>query len=471
MMSFTTDVVIGIECHAELKTKSKLFCSCPTHGSEEPNTRTCPTCLGMPGSKPVFNKKALEFATKICLALKSSIANELIFSRKSYFYPDMSKNYQITQYELPLGMGGQLSLETGKTIRMKRVHIEEDPASLVHVGSMQNAPYVLVDYNRSGNPLVEMVTEPDMHSPEEARDFMKQLITVLDYLGVFDANAGIIKADANVSIKESRYSRVEIKNITGFKEIERALTYEISRQRKEVAQGKPIVQETRSWDAEKGATFSLRKKETEEDYGYIIDTDLVPIVVSQEFISSIKAAIPELAQEKLKKFREEHGIEETTANVLSKDKELAAMYEAVSKKVSPALAANWVRRELPRVLHHSKKTLEESGIGPEHMIPLLSLIEQKKITEKVGQRIIERLAEQPFNVEGYVKAEGLETISDSSAIETWCKEVISENPAVVSDYKSGNEKSFNFLVGCVMKKAKGKAQPRDVNDTLKRLLS
>jgi aspartyl-tRNA(Asn)/glutamyl-tRNA(Gln) amidotransferase subunit B len=273
-----------------------------------------------------------------------------------------------------------------------------------------------------------------------------------------------------VSIRESHYSRVEIKNITGFKEIERALTYEIARQRKEVAEGRAIVQETRSWDAEKGATFSLRKKETEEDYGYIIDADLVPIDITSEYIANLKSQIPELAQEKLKKFKEEHGIEETTANVLSKDKELASMYEEVSKRVSPHLTANWIRRELPRVLHHNKKTLEESGITPEHMIALLSLIEHKKITEKVGQRIIEKLAEQPFDVVQYVKTQGLETVSDSSAIENWCKEAIAENQNVVEDYKTGNEKSFNFLVGQVMKKAKGKAQPKDVNETLKRLL-
>jgi aspartyl-tRNA(Asn)/glutamyl-tRNA(Gln) amidotransferase subunit B len=470
-MKFATDIIIGLEIHCELKTATKLFCPCPTHGSEEPNTRTCPVCLGMPGSKPMLNKKAIDFATKICLALKSTIAPELIFSRKSYFYPDMSKNYQITQYELPLGTGGRLALESGREIRMKRIHLEEDPASLVHVGSMHSSPYVLVDYNRSGNPLVEIVTEPDMHSPEETRDFMKQLITVLDYLGVFDSSTGIIKADANVSIKESNYTRVEIKNITGFKEIERALGYELVRQKKEIAERKAIVQETRNWDAEKGATFSLRKKETEEDYGYIIDADLVPIEITEEYIKALQKEIPVLAQEKLKKFREQHGIEQTTAGVLSRDKELAAMYEEVSKSVSPQLAANWVRRELPRVLHHGKKTLEESGITPQHMIALLSLIEGKKITERIGQRIIEKLAEQPFDVEAYVEREGLETISDTSAIEKWCKEVIAENPAVVDDYKSGNEKSFNFLVGQVMKKAKGKAQPREINELLRKLLS
>ena len=469
-MKFTTDIIIGLEVHCELRTATKLFCSCPTHGFGGPNTRTCPTCLGMPGAKPVLNRKALEHAAKICLALKSSIANGLIFSRKSYFYPDMSKNYQITQYELPLGTGGNLSLENGKTICMKRIHLEEDPASLVHVGSMQSAPFVLVDYNRSGNPLVEMVTEPDMHSPEEARDFMRQLIKVLDYLGVFDQNTGIIKADANVSIKESHYSRVEIKNITGFREIERALNYEVARQRKESAEGRAIAQETRSWDAETGATFSLRKKETEEDYGYIIDADLVPIEVTKEYIAKLKVGIPELAQEKLKKFQEQHGIEKTTAHVLAKDKELAAMYEAVSREVDPQLTANWVRRELPRVLHHSKKTLGESGITPEHMIALLSLIEQKKITEKTGQRIIGELGEKLFDVEEHVKKEGLGIVSDSSLVEQWCREAIGENPGVVEDYGKGNEKSFNFLVGQAMRKGKGKADPKDVNETLRKLL-
>ncbi len=470
-MKFTTDIIIGLEVHAELNTKTKLFCSCPTTGSDEPNSRTCPTCLGMPGSKPVLNRKAVEHGIKICLALKSTIAKELIFSRKSYFYPDMSKNYQITQYELPLGTGGKLILDNGKEIAMKRIHLEEDPASLIHPGGMHESAYVLIDYNRSGNPLTEIVTEPDMNSPEEARDFLNQLITILDYLGVFDLNAGIIKADANVSIKESHYTRVEIKNITGFKEIERALHYEIARQRKEVLGGEKIAQETRSWDAEKGATFSLRKKEAEEDYGYIIDSDLVPIIIDDMTVDKLKEELPELAQEKLKRFREQHGIEDTTAHVLSKDKALAAMYEAVSKQVDPKLAANWVRRELPRVLHHNKKSLEDSHIAPTHLISLLRLIEKKIITEKIGQRLIEKLAESPFDVEEYVRKEGLEAVRDTSLVEQWCREAVKENPSVVEQYKNGEEKAFNFLVGQVMRKAKGKAPPRDVNNTLKRILS
>src|SRR3989339_762298 len=290
-MEFKSDVVIGLECHLELATETKLFCGCPTYVKDQedkPNTRVCETCLGMPGSKPVLNKKAVEFAIKIALALNCKISPELIFSRKSYFYPDMSKNYQISQYEIPLGKQGILKLRDGKEIGITRVHMEEDPASLIHPAGLKESQYVLVDYNRSGNPLVEIVTEPDLASPDEARDFMKQLITVLNYLEIFDINNGIIKADANVSVKESNYTRVEIKNITGFKEIERALMHEINRQKEEIKHRRKIEQETRAWDSEKGITFTLRKKETEEDYGYILDADLVKIEITKEMLDKAR---------------------------------------------------------------------------------------------------------------------------------------------------------------------------------------
>jgi aspartyl-tRNA(Asn)/glutamyl-tRNA(Gln) amidotransferase subunit B len=461
MTAFTSPIVIGLEIHAELNTRTKLFCSCSTERNDQPNSRTCPTCLGMPGSKPVLNKKALDFGLKICVALECGIAHELVFSRKSYFYPDMSKNYQITQYELPLGTGGQLRLPNGKKIGLSRVHIEEDPA---------HSSYVLVDYNRSGNPLVEIVTNPDMRSPDEARDFLKELITVLDYLSVFDVNEGSIKADANVSIQESGYSRVEIKNITGFKEIERALTYEVARQEKEIRQGKRIVIQTRSWDSEKGVTLPLRLKETEEDYGYIIDTDLVPIPITKKMIGETEKNMPELAQSKLERFKETHGIEKTTAHVLARDKHLAAMYEAVSKKVDAGLASKWIRRELPRVLNYNKKTLDESGITSGHLISLLRLIHKKKITEKTGQRIIEKLAERIFDVDAHVREQGMSVVSNTPRIEQWCREAVSECPSVVDDYKRGEKKAFNFLVGQVMKKSKGMASPKDVNAVLGKLL-
>lgn len=464
---FTSDIVIGLEIHTELATKSKLFCGCSTHGSDEPNTRTCEVCLGMPGSKPVLNKKAVEYALKLCLALNCKISPNLIFSRKSYFYPDMSKNYQITQYEIPLGTNGSLKLDSGKNIGITRVHMEEDPAALVHPAGMQGSAYVLVDYNRSGDPLAEIVTEPDLTSPGEARDFMKQLITILEYLEIFDVDRCIIKADANVSIKETKYQRVEIKNITGFREIERALKYEVERQKNNL---KEVVNETRAWDADKGLTFSLRKKECEEEYGYIIDPDLVKIEITKDYIDSVKKGMPELAEEKLKKFTEEHGIQEETAKILVKDKALASMFEKVSKAVNPELAANWVRRELPKVLNYQKKTLEESGITSEHMIDLLKAVESNKITPRIGQKIIEKLSENVFDIHEYIKKEGLESVEDVSEIKKICEETIKEHSQAVEQYKSGQEKALHFIVGQVMRKTKGKAKPDLVNKLVKELI-
>ncbi|HLG23946.1 MAG TPA: Asp-tRNA(Asn)/Glu-tRNA(Gln) amidotransferase subunit GatB [Candidatus Nanoarchaeia archaeon] len=471
MKNFTSDVVIGLEIHVELNTNTKLFCSCPIKGSEEPNSRTCPICLGMPGSKPVLNKKAVEFALKLCLALKCEISPELIFSRKSYFYPDLAKNYQISQYEIPLGKKGKLSLNDGREIGITRVHMEEDPASLIHPAGMKESAYVLIDYNRSGNPLAEIVTEPDMQSADEARDFMKRLITVLSYLEVFDENNGIIKADANVSIKESGYIRAEIKNITGFKEIEKALVYEISRQKEEVKKGKTLFLETRSWDSEKGITFSLRKKESEEDYGYIIDPDLTLIEITKEMIGEIKDSMPELAQDKVKKFIEKYKLKKEDAEVIAADKSLAEMLEKVSKKIEPTLAAKWIRRELVRVLNYNKKELAESEITEGHLIDLLSLVENKKITDSVGAKILEMLAQSPFDVKEYVKKENLEAVSDTSELEKFCREAIKENPQAIEDYKKGGAKALNFIVGQVMKKTKGKATPKEVNEILIKLIS
>jgi len=469
-MKFKSNVVIGLEVHVELKTESKLFCSCPRTGSDVPNTRTCPTCLGMPGSKPVVNKKAIEYAIKLALATNSKIAKELIFSRKSYFYPDLAKNWQISQYEIPLATEGKIKLESGKSISLTRIHMEEDPAALIHPAGMEKSAYVLVDYNRSGDPLVEVVTEPDLTSPEEARDFMKQLITILEYLEIFDVDNCIIKADANISIKDSGYTRAEIKNITGFKDIERALKYEVLRQKKDISEGKKLKQETRAWDAEKGITFSLRTKEVEAEYGYIIDPDLVRIELTKDWIKEIQSQMPELAEDKLNKFLRTHKIEETTAKVLAKDKELAEMFEAVSTAVNPELAAKWIRRELPRVLNYNKKKLHDTEIKDIHMIDLLKLIEQKKITETTAQRLIEKLIEKPFDVNGYVKKQNLEAVSDTNIIEKFCKEAIKENPKAVEDFKSGTEKALQFIIGQVMRKSKGKATPKEVNEILNGLI-
>ncbi len=469
-MKFKSDIVIGLEIHAELNTKSKLFCGCPTEGSEEPNTRVCPTCLGHPGSKPVLNKKALDFGIKLCLALNCKISPEIVFSRKSYFYPDMSKNFQISQYEVPLGKDGKLKLKKGKEIGITRVHLEEDPASLLHPKGMKESSFVLVDYNRSGNPLVEIVTEPDMESPEEARDFMKQLITVLGYLDIFDVNNGIIKADANISIRESSYIRAEVKNITGFKEIERALFYEVDRQKKDISEGKKITPETRAWDSQKGITFSLRTKETEEDYGYIVEPDLTKIEINNGWINNVQKEMPELAQDKVSKFISRHKIEKIDAEVLSAEKELAELFEKVAEEINPVLAARWLRRELVRVLNYNKKTLKEIKVDEKQVIALLSLIESKKITETTGQKLMEKLIEEPFDVNEFVKKEKLEVVSDTKELEKFCKEAIQESPKAVEEYKAGKEKALNFIMGKVMAKTKGKADPKEVNDIIKKLI-
>ena len=470
MTPFKSDIIIGLEIHVELNTNTKLFCPCSTENTEDPNTHTCPVCLGHPGAKPVLNKDAVEFAIRLCLALGCTINRQLVFSRKNYFYPDMAKNYQITQYELPIGTVGKLRISDEKEIGLVRVHLEEDPASLVHPGSMAASPFVLVDYNRSGRPLLEVVTKPEMFSPAEARDFMRKLITVLNYIGIFDQDICIIKADANISIKESGYVRSEVKNITGFKEIERALRYEVERQKKEIADGKKLVQDTRAWDSEKGITSRLRTKETEEDYGYILDPDLVVTDINDEWVEEVKKEMPELAQDKVLKFIQKYHIDRTDAEVIAQERPLAEMFEKVAQKIDPVLAARWLRRELVRVMNYNNKTFDDIGIDHTHMIELLEMVERKEITENVAKKIIEKLMEGKFSPREYVKSLGLRVMSDASELDGICKSAIKDNPKAVEEYKAGNEKSLHFLIGQVMKKTKGQAAPAEVHKLLKKLI-
>jgi aspartyl-tRNA(Asn)/glutamyl-tRNA(Gln) amidotransferase subunit B len=461
-MKFDNEIVIGLEIHVELNTDTKLFCSCPTKGKEEPNSRTCEICLGHPGSKPKINKKAIEYALKLARALNCKISEKIIFSRKNYFYPDMSKNYQITQYEQPLGEKGYMFLED-KKIGITRVHLEEDPASLIHPSGLSKSKYVLVDYNRSGNPLCEIVTEPELNNPEEARQFMKSLITILQYLKIFDPDKNIIKADANVSIKESGYIRAEIKNISGFKEIQKALEYEILRQKKSLEDSQKLKQETRAWDSEAGITMLLRTKETEDDYGYIFDPDLVPIETKQ-----FKVSIPELPYEKYKRYVKEFKISKEDAFVITNEYKLTELFEKTIKKINPVLAAKWIRREVSRVLNYNKLDFSEMDINAEEFIKMLELLEKNKITDRVAQKILDVLVLKKIDVSEYVKKQGLETVSDSGLIEKMCIDTIKENPKAVSDYKKGNENSLNFLLGHVMKKSKGKADPKLVKEILKK---
>ncbi|MCF7860692.1 Asp-tRNA(Asn)/Glu-tRNA(Gln) amidotransferase subunit GatB [Candidatus Woesearchaeota archaeon] len=462
---FESEIVIGLEVHAELDTNTKLFCSCPREGNDKRNSRVCPICLGHPGSKPVMNKKVLDYGLRFGLAIGCNIAKSLVFSRKSYFYPDMAKNYQITQFEIPLCSNGIIKLSSGKKIKINRAHIEEDPAALTHPAGINDSAYVLVDYNRSGNPLIEIVTEPDMTSPNEARDFMKELIKILNYLEIFDTDSCIIKADANISIRESGYKRVEVKNITGFKEIERALMYEVERQKQAVSEGAEILMETRSWDAAKGITCSLRLKESEEDYGYITDPDLVPIDVSDELIETIKKNMPELHHAKLDKYKK--NISEEDAKVISSNHKLAAIYDEVCEEIDPVFAGRWIRRELMRVMNYNKIEFEDLKIKPSHLIDLFKLIIEGSITDSVGQKIMEKLVEEPFDVNEYVNSNSLKTISDNSELKKICKQVINENPQAAEELKAGNTKSLNFMVGQVMRITKGKADAKKLVEIFK----
>jgi len=467
--SFNTDTVIGLEIHVELNVNTKLFCSCARTGNDTPNSRVCQVCLGHPGSKPTLNKKVLDHAIKLCLALNCTLDHELIFSRKSYFYPDMSKNYQITQFERPLGFAGSLKLNE-KIINIKRVHIEEDPASISYPESMQSSKYSLIDYNRCGNSLLEIVTEPELETPKQAREFLNKLISILSYLKIFDINACIIKADANVSIKESNYTRVEIKNITGFKELERALTYEIMRQKTQLRMKREIKTETRGWDPNSKTTKLQRSKESEDDYGYIIEPDLTITDVNEELVKLLKKEIPELAHQKSERFIKQYNIDPIDAEVMTLEFELAELFEKVAKEINPSLAAKWLRRELLRVLNYNKKTVRDIKFDEKELIELLSLVETKTITDTTAQRIMEQLIENTFSPKKYVEEKGLSQLTDLSEIKKHCEKVIKENQKAVDDYKNGEAKAVQYLIGQVMKLTKGKANPEVVNGVMKKLV-
>lgn len=466
-MSFEADVVIGLEVHAELNTRTKLFCACPRTGSDAPNTLTCPVCLGHPGSRPVLNKQAFLKAIAVCKAFGCSLEDSLVFSRKSYFYPDMSKNFQITQFREPLGSDGLLPLGDGTQVGLSRVHIEEDPASLVHPHGMKGSEYVLIDYNRAGRPLVEIVTKPEIASPAQAREFLGALLQVLEYLGVFDSDS-VIKADANVSIRESGYVRVEVKNITGFKEVERALAHEVARQRAVLRQEKEVVQETRAWDASTRRTSRMRTKEQEADYGYIFEPDLR--VISGVHAYAQEVDIPELGFARERRFQEEYGLSANDAQVMSSNRVLAELFEELSKKHKAVHVARWLRRELLRVLNYAGLSVEQSPISSEALSAVIELVSSGKVSENTGQDLMELLVEDSFDVKQYVEDEGLLQVTDSSKIQVLCEEVVAEFPEAVADVRSGEEKALNFLVGQVMRKSKGAAEPGQTRELLVSLL-
>ncbi len=461
--------IIGLEIHAYLDTESKLFCSCPTVASE-PNSACCPICLGHPGSKPVLNENAVGLATKVGLALNCSIAKEFFFSRKTYFYPDMSKNFQITQYEVPIAGKGFVELPSGKKIRIRRAHLEEDPAALVHEKGMSKSNSVLIDYNRSGLALIEIVTEPDLDSPKEAREFLNTIENILFYLSVLKPD-NTLKVDCNVSIEGN--NRVEIKNVSGFAAAEKALSFELIRQKQELRLGRTIEQHTRAFDADTGSTIALRKKETEEDYGYIFDPDLVSVSLSDDFVDKVRKGMPELPSAKANRFVSEYNLSEYDAKVICSNFELSNLYQTViDLKAEPVISARLLTRELLAILNHDSLELREVKILPKEIVELVELIVSGKVSDKnVKLAMI-----------NYIGAEGkhdspkefLEKnnllISEAIDLEKVITLILGQNQAAVQDYKKGNLKSFNFLSGLVMRETKGAVDPKKVQELLKQKL-
>ena len=450
---------IGLEIHTQLNTKSKIFCSCPNPANLnqqelKPNSICCPQCLGLPGAKPSFNKKVLEEALKVALALNCNINEETFFSRKTYFYSDLPNSFQITQYEKPLATDGQF-----QNIKIRRLHMEEDPGKLIHQRNL-----VLIDYNRSGTPLIEIVTEPEFRSSQEVRVFLQHLLTLLEYLGIYDRKSeASLRVDANIS---TTGARVEIKNIGSIKEVQKALNSEIERQEKD----SPEYQETRGWDPETQTSVLMRTKETEEDYGYLFEPNLTKITVSKEQIEKIKATLPELHDKKIIRFIKQYKIRSENAKILTADLKFADLFEKVAQRIDHNLATRWFIREIPRILNYNRLTLEEWNISEHELIELLNLLEKNKITERTAQKILERLSKERFSPKGYAEKHDLLILTSDKQIENLCDKVIKENKKAVLDYKGGEEKSLNFLFGKVMQLSRGTADPYKVKEILTKKL-
>lgn len=470
------EAVIGLEVHAQLLTESKIFCSCSTQFGSEPNTQVCPVCLGMPGVLPVLNKKAVEYTIKTGLAMNCKIAPYSRFARKNYFYPDLPKGYQISQYELPLCEDGYLEITVDgnrRKIRIKRIHLEEDAGKNIHDPS----GYSFVDFNRTGVPLMEIVSEPDIKSPKEAALYMKKLRAILRYLGVCDGNLeqGSLRCDANVSVRPIGSNefgvKTEIKNINSFRFVEKALEYEIKRQIKLINNGEKIVQETRLWDSNTGTTQSMRSKEEAHDYRYFPEPDLVPVAISEEWIKRIKQDMPELPDSKIDRFTKEFGLPVYDAEILTEEKALAEWFEeAVRLGGKPKEASNWIMVELLRILNEEGKDISECAFRPLQLVELISLIEKGMINRNTAKEVFEEMYKTGKSAESIVKEKGLIQISDDSVIIEAIKEVLNKNPKEVERFKNGEEKLIGFFVGQVMKLTKGKANPKLVNELVLRVL-
>ncbi len=477
------EAVIGLEVHAQMLTETKIFCRCSTKFGSEPNTQTCPVCIGMPGVLPVLNKKALEFTIKTGLAMNCAISSYSRFARKNYFYPDLPKGYQISQYELPICEQGHVEIVVDgevKKIGITRIHMEEDAGKNIHESAPPKAGgsnYSFVDLNRAGVPLMEIVSEPDITRPGEAVEYMKKLRAILRYLGVCDGNMeqGSLRCDANVSVRpvgqEGFGVKAEIKNLNSFKFVEKALEYEIERQIKILKEGGKIIQETRLWNAERGMTESMRTKEEAHDYRYFPEPDLVPIMTDRQWIDEIKKSLPELPDAKRERFVSEHRLPEYDADLMTSEKSLADWFEeAVHLGGQPKAVSNWIMTDLMRLLNTENKSIEESPIKPKQLVDMLRLIENGTISGKIAKTVFEEMYKTGRDPESIVKEKGLVQISDAGEIEKIVDDVIVKNPKEVARYRSGEEKLLGFFVGHVMKLTKGKANPQLVNELLKKKL-
>jgi len=471
------EAVIGLEVHAQILTKSKIFCHCSTKFGEEPNSQTCPVCLGMPGVLPVLNKEVVNLAMKTALALNCKVARFCRFARKNYFYPDLPKGYQISQYDEPLGLNGYLNIELNgkiKKIGIIRVHIEEDAGKNIHE-NIPDASYV--DLNRTGVPLMEIVSAPDIRSPEEAKEYLSELKKILMYLEVCDCNMeeGSLRCDANVSLRpigQKEFGiKAEIKNMNSFRNLQKALEFEINRQKEILEEGGIIEQETRLWDPNREVTSSMRSKEEAHDYRYFPCPDLVPLEIDNDWISQIRKILPELPSDKRERFVKVYGIPSYDAQVLTSSRALADYYEACvrlypdAKKVS-----NWIMGDLLRELKGDDKEIEKCPVTPKHLAGMLKLLDDGVISGKIAKTVFEEMYRTGKEASEIVKEKGLVQVTDSVEIEKIVDKVIEANPKQVQDIRNGKEKVMGYLVGQVMKESKGKANPQMVNEILKKKL-
>jgi len=470
------EAIIGLEVHVQMSTKTKCFCGCKVEFGAEPNTNVCPVCLGMPGSLPVLNKKALEYAIKASLALNCEVHELSVFARKNYFYPDLPKGYQISQYDKPLATNGYIDIKVdgkNKRVRIHRLHMEEDAGKTIHEGN-----YSYVDLNRAGTPLMEIVSEPDIRSGLEARLYLEKLRNIMRYIGVSNADMekGQLRCDVNISLRpkgsDKFGTKVEIKNINSFRFVQKAIEYEIERQAKLLRKGEKIVQETRLFDEKTGKTFSMRSKEEAHDYRYFPDPDLLPVKVTKEYIEEIKKTLPELPDEKAERYVKEYKLTEYDADVLVADKERAKFFEeAVSKySKSPKAIANWIINELLGKLNEAGIPLAESPVKPEHIAELVELIDKGDISTKIAKEVFEEVFKTSKSPKQIVEEKGLKQVSDEGEIRKIVEEIISKFPKEVEKYKGGNKKLLGFFVGQVMKATKGKANPKLVNKILTEIL-